>query len=291
MTDPRAYQQRSAYRGLAGDDTARHLFIFSQSDIKAVEICPERGRRQLLRLHPRTYTDSTATGEAFHLAVELCCQSIIDGQGPLALTDMWDVAVEELRELMALDGSRWVKIKQVDTLDVYLWRMLQTFYDDVLPSLSPQAVELHLGPTTIYEDDQRVIQLEGTADYDDHFDGLADWKTSSREWVEWEHKRWDVQPTVYTWLLHGANGACSERQFTWHVFQTNGNYQRIETTRGPQDWAWLKERVLGLALQMEANLPVWFKNDTSALCSAKYCDAWDVCKGIHFVPQSSEWKP
>lgn len=279
MNDPRQYQSETAYKGRQAD--GRHLHVFSQSGIKAVETCPERGRRALLKLHPRTYTDSTAMGEAVHLAIELAVQSRIDQQGDMHFEDLRAIAGAHFDEVMALPGSRWVKIKTADTIYKYIHNCLSAFYVNVLFTLSPQAVELHFPPTTIHEDEHRVIQLEGTADYLDAVTGLADWKTASRRWEALEHVRWDVQPTVYSWLLWmGGNVEFTGGvPWTWHVFQTNGEYERIETTRGPADWAWLKERCVGLAIQMEADLPEWFKNDTSFLCSPKWCDAYSSCKG------------
>lgn len=276
--DARAYQGKTAYRGLTDD--GRKLWQFSQSDIKAVEICPERGRRSLLKLTPWTNKDNTAQGTAVHLAIELCLQSIINGQGPLGYWDMVTLAMYEFDELMAEPGSQWVKVQRRSTVEGYVEKILLAFCQQVLPTLSPQAVELHLGPHTIYEDELRVIQLEGTADYLDSIAGLGDWKTAGRRWEAREHQKWDVQPTVYTCLLW-LNGGIEVGQipWTWHVFYTNGEYESISTSRGSGDWAWLKERCYGLALQLEAELPVWFKNDTSWLCSAKYCDAWTECKG------------
>lgn len=280
------YHGKTAYRGRQED--GRHLYIFSQSLIKTVEICPERGRRTLLQLHPRTETDSTAAGTAVHLAIELCVQDMIDGQGPWHLADMHNVACQHFNDLMDWEGSRWVKVKQAKTVHQYIWNCLGAFQLDVLPTLDPVAVEMGWGPFTIHEDAERVIQLQGTIDYVDRNDGASDWKTSSRAWEAWEHQRWDVQPTAYTWALQQLaeqDGITdlSPLPWTWHVFQTNGQYQRIETTRGPSDWAWLKERVKGLALTMEADLPEWFKNDGSALCSERYCEAWLQCKGKHFA--------
>lgn len=281
--DARAYQGKQAYRGLLPD--GRRHYVLSQSGIKAVEICPERGRRSLLQLHPRTYTDSTAMGEAVHLAIEVDLQSRIDGQGGFYVADLCDMAYEHFDEVMAEDGSRFVKIKTVGTVRNCIGKMVQAWALQVLPFLSPQAVELHLGPTTIHEDDERVIQLEGTADYLDAVTGLADWKTTSRPWNRAEHQRWDVQPTVYTWLLN----ACKEdmgcdsivSDWTWHVFQTNGDYEKIETTRGPADWVWLKQRCQTIVMQLEADMPRWFENDTHWLCSEKYCEAYAACKGLH----------
>lgn len=242
-----------------------------------MEVCPERGRRTLLRLHPRVNTDSTALGTAAHLGIELDLQSIIDGQGPLSLDAMLTIATEEFDELASAEDFKWAKWKTRAGPHAALARILDT-YKQLEPALSPQAVEIHLGPTTIYEDSERVIQLEGTADYLDMIEGLADWKTAGREWDVPEHVRWDVQPTVYTWLY--CNGDPSlVLPWTWHVFYTNGKYEKITTTRNAADWAWLQARCLNVVQQLEAELPEWILNPAHFLCSAKYCDAFKDCRG------------
>lgn len=275
------YHERSADRGLLPD--GRRLWVFSQSHLKAVEICPERGRRALLKLDPHTHTDSTALGESVHLAIELCVQSMIDGQGPLSANAMLVIAVDHFSDLSSHERFKWVKLKTAKTVEASMERCLDAFTSRVLPTLTPLATEQHVGPYTIHEDAVRVIQMEGTIDYIDAVTGPADWKTAGRMWDIHEHKRWDVQPTVYTWMMSQAYADYVETMspWCWHVFYLNGEYDKIETTRGPGDWEWLRERVLGLALQLEADLPEWFKNPASWLCSAKYCDHFQACRGKH----------
>lgn len=288
-------QGASADRGLLPD--GRRLWVLSQSQLKQIDVCPERGRLTLLGEMPRYSTDSTALGHAVHEAIEACLTDVIDGFGPWALRDMIDVAIMSFEEEMADPTSRWVKVKTSPTIHAQLGRCLTTWYELVLPTLDPFAVEVNFGPLTIHEDESRVIQVLGQIDYVDAQTGLADWKTTGREWIEWEHKRWDVQPTLYTAAFYAYWGdplaklpppISDDFEFpapwTWHVLNVDGSYQRIETTRSFADWDWLTDRCLVVAKQLEGQLEHWPLNDTSALCSPKYCGAWDTCKGAHFGP-------
>lgn len=276
-------QKDSVDKGVQPD--GRRLFIFSQSKLKQVDTCPERGRAVLLGEMPDHATDSTALGHAVHEVIELCLADIIEGQGAWRLADMIEVAESTFNDEMDDPEARWVKVKTPATIHAQLARCLTTWYELVLPTLDPMAVEVNFGPLTIHEDEQRVIQVRGQIDYIDRIAGLADWKTAGRKWDAWEHQRWDVQPTMYTWAKAQAQfdfiGPDVIAPWTWHVLNVDGSYQKIETTRGPNDWAWLKDRCVVIAKQLEANLESWPLNDASALCSPKWCGLWSSCKGKH----------
>lgn len=270
----------------------RRLWRFSQSKLKQVDTCPERGRRTMLGLMEDGASDSSALGRAVHAAIEVCLTDVIEGRGPWSLDDMIQVAVEDFNEEMALPSSRYVKYKNAETLHKQIMRCLSTWHDDVLPSLRPQAVEVNFGPLVVYEDEQRVIEIRGQIDYVDAVDGLADWKTTGRAWEPWEHQRWDIQPTMYTWAKAMTDSEETGFDFTtpgaaahwtWHVLNVDGSYQRIETMRSHADWRWLVDRLVVVAKMLEADLPEWHKNDASALCSPKWCSAYSACKGQYIA--------
>ncbi len=282
-----AYAGQSASVDGGVQDDGRRLWIFSQTRFKQVDTCPERGRRSLLGLTPDGPSDSTAVGQAVHGAIELCVTDMIDGQGPWAASDMLDVAVDIFNANMAEPNARWVRVKRPETAYGFIDTCLATWRREVMPTLHPWAVEVTFGPLTVYEDEQRIIQIRGQIDYIDQITELADWKTSGREWEPWEHQRWDVQPTLYTlgYYLHLFGGdpdwLRDEYGWTWHVLRRDGGYQKIRTVRTPADWDWLIRRLVVTAEMLEANLPRWPLNDTSALCSPDWCPAWPDCKGAH----------
>lgn len=273
----------------------RRLHRFRQSSLKDIDLCMERARRQMGGLMPESTkagNDATELGTAVHAAIEMSLDLMMDGQGPLSLGAMNAVAQEVFFEASEVEGFEWVKAKSYNTVYDRMGRCLSSFYHDVLPTLHPAATELAWGPLVVYEDAERIIELTGCIDYIDAVTGPADWKTTGRSWEKWEHERWDIQPTVYTWALTQMSSEWVYDvpiPFTFHVFNTDGGYDKIVVYRHAGDWAWLKERVLVVAKMIEAELPQWALNDNHALCSPTWCPAWSDCKGKHY--QDSWPKP
>lgn len=265
-------------------EDGRLLYVFSQTKMKQLDLCPERGRRTMLGLMPDQETDSTAMGRAVHAAIEDCLREVIAGRGPNNVDDMIEVACADFDEYMRADNARFVKYKQASTLHGQIGLILRCWWYTVLPNLKPVDVEVNFGPLTIHEDAERVIQVRGQIDYiDERY--IGDWKTAGRPWDPHEHQRFDIQPTLYTLACDldvDLPGRAEPWPWVWHVFiGPNGGYQMIETTRGPDDWAWLTHRMVIAAQMLEAQLPAWPKTDDHYLCSPKYCPVWSDCKGIY----------
>lgn len=255
-----------------------------QSSLKDIDLCMERARRQMGGLMPKTGNDTNELGTAVHAAIEMSLDLMMDGQGPLSLDGMNAVAQEVFYEASEVEGFVWAKAKSYTTVYERMGRCLRSWYTEVLPTLHPAATELAWGPLVVYEDAERIIELTGCIDYIDAVEGPMDWKTTGRSWEKWEHERWDIQPTVYTWALAmlGMSRWGSPAPFTFHVFNTDGGYDKIVVYRHAGDWAWLKERVLVVAKMIEAELPEWPLNDNHALCSPTWCPAFSTCKGKHY---------
>lgn len=273
---------------VGGFGPGRRVHTFRQSSLKTLDLCLERGRLEMSGLMARNDTDSSAQGTAVHAAIEASIQSELSGQGWLTVEDMTYIAVDEFEELSAAEGFLWIKTKRPSTVHTRIERMLTTWDLKVRPRLVPVATELTWGPFTIYEDHERIIQLTGCIDYIDALTGGGDWKTASRSWEAWEHKRWDQQASIYTWAMSEMLIVHGEREgiwpFTFYVMNSDGSYQEIVVQRHAGDWAWIKERCVAVAQLIEAELPVWPKNDNHALCSPTWCPAWDQCKGQHYAP-------
>jgi hypothetical protein len=117
-------------------------------------------------------------------------------------------------------------------------------------------------------------------------DKIKDWKSSSRgPYQPWEYKRWALQPTVYSWALAQADGYSScKPEFEYVVMfsptkRAPEGVQRFSVERGPEHYEWLKTKCTDIAQLIEVGLDSWPKNDNHALCSEKWCPAWDNCKG------------
>lgn len=280
-------QRDSADRGFMED--GRKLWRLSQSGLKQVDVCSERGRRTLLRLDEDGATDSTAKGRAVHGAIEDCLNDVIAGLGPWHVDDMIAVACHDFDAEMALESSRWVKTKNASTVHRHIDTMLRTWHAQVLPTLRPLATEVNFGPFVIYEDSERVVEVKGQIDYIDE-QAVCDWKTSSRRWDVYEHQRWDVQPSMYLWALTQdptLPQPSDVNAWKWFVLQDNGDLQIIDCTRGEADFGWLRERCRVLAINLEAGIAPWPLNDNHWLCSEAYCAHWKACKGAMTAQNNS----
>jgi hypothetical protein len=141
-----------------------------------------------------------------------------------------------------------------------------------------------------YEDQDRVIELSGAIDYVDLIP--RDWKTSGSGmgYEKWELQRWNIQATVYTWaammlgLVDPVPHSTGEHQFPFEFVVMGGKaVKRVTITRTEADWSWLQDKVIRLAKLIESGLDPWPVNDNHALCSPKWCPAWDDCKGSHGI--------
>ena len=251
-----------------------------QSWLNTFDTCPERARYEHLGVDREA--DAAAVGTAVHRSIEYCLESYYTTGEPLDLATQVEVFHREL------DAIDYVHVK---------WRTekaphkcgevcVKHWHQQVLPTLPTSGVELERSFTlALIEDDQRLVELSGTIDF--YADPLRDWKTSGRgEYEEWEYRRWAIQPTVYTWARYQM--LCAEgrtpslpMEFEYVVLGRHG-VQRFMVHRDHEHWSWMQDKVLTACLLIEADLAEWPKQDNHALCSPKWCDAWDLCKGKFF---------
>lgn len=254
------------------DDDGRWHHKLRQSWLKTFTTCPERARREHTGEMEKVESDAANVGTAVHSAIETCLQD------PLNEADAVEVFNMTFSDLMESPHWRWIKYNETSAR-AFGTTCVRHWHREVYPTLPTEGLRLELQfDVPFYEDDERVIDLSGTIDY---FDGtLRDWKTSGgMPWLKWEHERWDLQPTIYTYastLLGLTKGPVIPFEFV--VLSAKG-VDRITVNRRPADWDWLAERCLDAARMIEADLPAWVRNDAHALCSAKWCPAWSTCKG------------
>lgn len=256
--------------------------------MKDLDICAERARLTMTGAMPKVENDAASVGTAVHTGIELAINAWLDDGVPLALSAAREAAHTHFAELVALDNFRWVKFKP-ETARTFIDGALAVWHDRVAPTLRPMATEVSFGPLALHEDEHRIIEVTGSIDYLDERWGPVDWKTASRDFQEWEYDRWGLQPTVYCWALTEL-GYENAGSFEFVVFvrknNTEVNLQRFSVRRHEGDFAWLRERALGIAHLIEADVPSWPRNDNTALCSPKWCPAWDACKGAYY---SATW--
>lgn len=261
---------------------------FRQSFLGSFTNCPEAARRAAAGLFERRETDATAVGTAVHAAIEQTVELGIEHVW-LGADDVVELFHHHWGEIQVTQDIQWVKrkIKGATNFGV---KCIETWAEHIQPTLEPLATEVSFRDLVIHEDDQRLVTISGTMDYvDRHY--LGDWKTKSREFTKWEEERWAIQPTVYWWAIrHDPELAWIADQvpdgawkFIAMVDDNDPKPQIIDVDRPPEWDHWLHRKVMSLVPLMEAGLDVWPMNDTQALCSPKWCESWDPCKGAHIV--------
>jgi len=257
-----------------------------QSWLNTLTLCPERARLEGVGLMPELETDAASAGTAVHAAIETNLES-----GGLSLEDMVSIARQSFQD--AVDGPHfeWKKYTP-DQVDAFMVSCLSNWVAHVEPTLMGLDIQTEVVfNLPLVDDDQRVITLGGMMDVLCSTK-VIDWKTNgSREYAEWEYKRWAVQPTMYTWAAHQLTG--HTLPFEYVVMEKPSKRRpdgihRFTVERGPEDWSWLAVQAVDAARLIELELDTWTKNDTHALCSPKWCPAWMQCKGA-YVGAAPNW--
>lgn len=268
-------------------DDGRYLHKFRQSFVNTFMNCPDSARHDMIGSFARTNTDSTAVGTSVHAAIEEAVNDLMEwGVAPdtASLVDRYT----EVHFVEHVDNEdvKWVKRKRGGAL-AYGQRCIVSFGDHVLRDLDPLGTEVSFSGLEVWSDPERVITISGTVDYID-VAAMCDWKTAGQEYKRWEYDRWAIQPTFYHYALRHAPEMSQYRNLmsttdTWRyiVFpdDPSPHPQVVELQRHDEHDAWLVQQLVSIAPMLEAGLDEWPKRDQHALCSPKWCTAWDTCKG------------
>jgi hypothetical protein len=291
MSGPKQYDP--TVTRLQGD--GRYLHKFRQSFVGTFMNCPDSARHDMIGSFQRRNTDSTAVGTAVHAVIEEAVGDLMEHGvvlGVPELVELWHD--KHWPEQIEHGDIQWVKRKP-EAAARYGQRCIESFGTYVLPELDPLGTEVNFSDLEVWSDDRRTIVIGGTVDAIVR-DALVDWKTAAQEYKRWEYDRWAIQPTFYHYALrHAPEMDQYRRQMenlgTWRyvVFPDDPSPQPqvVELERHPEHDAWLVQQLLSIAPLLEADLDVWPKRDQHALCSPKWCSAWDTCKGA--VVLSPKW--
>ena len=265
-------------------EDGRWQHTFRQSSIKTSTICLERARREWTGEAPNIETDAACVGTACHAAFEASSQAWMTNRewfDQYSTIELFERAYDELE---ALPNFRYVKYTP-DEARKFGRGCVRNWYQEIRPALRPRWVELTFD-LPLYEDDHRVIRLSGTMDLIDERAGLCDYKTSGGgKYQEWQYQRWAIQPTAYTYAAAQLGMPQHANRFTYIVLHASG-VQQFTVERSPGDWAWMTDQCRTLATLIESGLEQWPKNDTHALCSAKWCQSHSDCKGSHYTEET-----
>jgi hypothetical protein len=260
--------------------------VFSQSWVNTFLNCPEQARLEMVGELPRVESDATAIGSALHAGVE----HVLRGH---SMDAGWECANDTLSELIAQPNFEWKQLKTEDGVRIALERVYWEWQNEIYPQLpDTMAVEFpfDIVVTTIKD---RVIRIKGAIDYvgigPDNVLEIWDWKTAAsfRNWQQWEVDRFKIQPTFYSLglLMSTSPEQLSTDQITFIyavMSKSRQEHSLYTTQRGPADWAWLTQQLTSITHLIDADLPSWPMRDQHALCSPKWCTAWDSCKGMHY---------
>lgn len=279
------------------DERGRLVHTFRQSTLGDLDDCPEKGRLVMTGQMPRIETDAAALGTAAHYGIEAGLHHLADQGEPLLPHELHELMVQEFDRIAELPNFEWRKYKRPKVV-AYLESVAEVFYNEAYAEMRPVGIEIPFDNIVIYEDDERVIQLQGTIDLLDEQLGAADWKTAgdARKFARgfggegWKLDRWGIQPTVYIQALLTMGLLDPDQEswpFTFLAFHLGARetavLQRLTVDRHRGDLAWLVDKCLSWAHLIEAEVAPWPKQDNHALCSELWCDAWASCKGQHYA--------
>ena len=232
---------------------------------------------------PRKESDATAIGSSMHAGIEAVLRGSTLEAGAAA-------CATKLDELMALPEFQFVQIKTPETAHRTLERLYWTWCNEINPQLPRAVLVEHPFDIMLYTDQQREVRLRGAIDMVDEFGEIWDWKSAGRPYEQWEIDRYKIQPTAYAMgLLMSTDPSMfdnahpnDEVKFNYAVMMKSSQDCSVySTTRTPAHWSWFTEQCVSIVKLIEANLDSWPLNDQHALCSPKWCAAWDTCKGSH----------
>lgn len=256
-----------------------------QSWLNDLIICPERARFKLVKPEMSGPTDATIMGTAVHHGIE----SYLGGACDTA--SMGDVAYAKFQELQQ-EPYKETNLNP-EKYEVHIRTMVDSWVDGILPvvQLGGEAEFRFKTPLGVSASGWSVW-LEGTMDYVQPDGTVWDWKTASRTYYAREKQSTSLQASVYAEALRHLGKADYPVTFKFGVMVRGEKpkSQIVEVHRNLSHRNWLSN-IVGSAVNMAVLMGTdthWTTNDTSALCSEKWCSYWSICKGAYLSPADLE---
>jgi hypothetical protein len=270
---------------------------FRQSWTSNFGMCPNRAR--LSALHGdaiRQESDAAFAGTAAHAGIE----AFLNGE--IAVTDMVDYArhtayTTAVDGVTAKDGTvhsiQYKSFSDADEMIFHAGNCTQGWINDLLPWMETNdfmegEAEKH------FEFDHLeyrgwTIAHSGTVDWcPTNGNALVDWKTSGRSYRQADKQKWAQQPSAYA--LAAMNGAFDREydlplDFHYGVMVRYKTRQEGEVTtvqRNERHIDWYMQQVkmamdMFIDIGLDKPWPMIF--DGNFLCSKKWCEAYDLCRG------------
>jgi hypothetical protein len=254
-----------------------------QSWLNDLIICPERARFKLAKPEMSGPSDATIMGTAVHYGIE----QILGGENPenigVFALEHWEELKQKPFKTTNLNPDE--SVMQIES-------MTQAFVEGILPTVKVGGdVEYRFSFPMGFVVNDWDVWCEGTMDYVDPDGVIWDWKTASRSYYAKDKQAHSIQATVYSAALVSELKIGYPADFRYGVMvrQEKPKAQIVYMTRTAEHYAWLTHMVkpaILTALRIGVTESNWMVNDTSALCSSKWCDYWSLCKGA-FVSEGA----
>lgn len=253
-------------------------------------LCPQRARYALALPSMRRGSDATAIGTGVHAGIEAVLNHTAG-----TYDEFLEVVVSSVRTEMDKDIKRTEISADPDKMNACVQSMAQAWWDDIRPlvPVGGQTEYKFQSPTGMFAKDGTEIWFEGTIDYVAPDGTLWDWKTASRAYYAKDKHKQSHQASVYvdacrTLGLVPDGDEPTPFRFGVMVRQEKPKAQIVTVMRGREQVEWIRRQTRSVVdSAMGAwGTQDWAMNDTSALCSSKWCDYWTLCKGAHWTDGS-----
>lgn len=251
------------------------VIYLRQSWLNDMIICPERARFKLAKPEMSGPSDATIMGTAIHYGIE----TILGGGEPSEMVNTvlehWEMLKQQPYKVTNLDP---------DKAEAQIVGMSTAFVEQIMPYVTfGGQVEMKFQSPLGIKVGEYDIWCEGTMDYVDPNGVIWDWKTASRPYYLKDKQSQSIQATVYCAAAVNQMLTAYPAEFRYGVMirQEKPKAQIGVLTRTMEHERWLKHTLAPIVqthmvMSTDRN---WLMNDTSALCSSKWCDYWNLCKG------------
>lgn len=271
-------------------DPEHNRVMIRQSWLGDYILCPQRARYGLALPSMRRGSDATAIGTGVHAGIEAVLNNT---------AGTYDEFLEVVQSSVAVEMDKDIKRTEIsadpEKMNACVDAMAQAWWDDIRP-LVPTGGHTEYrfqSPTGMTAKDGTEIWFEGTIDYVAPDGSLWDWKTASRAYYAKEKHKQSHQASVYvdacrTLGLVPDGDEPTPFRFGVMVRQVQPKSQIVTVMRGREQIEWIRRQTRSVVdSAMGAwGTQDWAMNDTSALCSSKWCDYWTLCKGAHWTDSS-----
>lgn len=272
------------------DHQTKRIYV-RQSWLGTYLTCPQRSRYDLTMPSLRRGSDATAIGTAIHSAIEGYLRGDYNTQA-----DMLEAAHTHVTNELADPTIRRSDISSdEDNLRLCTESMVTAWWDDIRPAVALGGLIEHKFAAPLVDGDGLSLWLEGTMDYVAPDGSIWDWKTASRSYSAKEKQKQSHQATCYVAAarilgLVGNDSTPTPFRFGVMVRQQTPKSQIVTVERGPAQVEWLKRQIASVinaasTIGTERDWPI---NDQHNLCSSRWCEYWNICKGVHWDDATME---